>query len=641
MQQRRGGNKRKLGSFIGLSFVFCALYFFANSSVSGGFRAPASHFSVMAEQDDPARGAEELMDDAQRKRKIEVCGARALEFDSLSNFDERSTGYFPGRAKLLADSHEALLAKLLLIEQAKKSVDISTYIFTPDETAKAILDELRMAILRGVNVRVMIDGVGSVAETVIDQYRHLRALLLARKEMVKSGLKPGTVDIVVFHPLGRPRTYLSNFKDRLIDDVDLSSETALNWNRRSHDKILLIDKESREDAVAIVGGRNIDNHYFAFPAKDEDTYADLEVLLMNDPKSRDPRTLANTLGKHFQNLFCSKGNAWIRFKDFGETIEDSIVGEWANSFSRNATIHIEGAAARLENDPILKDLYAKMRGKGGADYLKQGLVSAGLSPGNEIQNLKRRGVDVFVDPNAPFVEKLFNGDSVYQQIRRLMRNADKSIDICTPYLFIPKNERECLKKWAMEKPGRTIRILSSSKATSDSALTLTPFELESVPDLLSEGPYRCVDPITHKISVGLFNNLDSKIQVYQFGRLNNRIFKKGKIQDHLGRLVHPNEFYGKLHAKFGVIDGKYSFIGSHNLDQRSRRLNSETAFFIDSPKIASDTTQFFESLIQKSYLFGDPDLDLMNEREELGTRRKMMSIVDFIMKRYPKAGFAN
>lgn len=624
--------------------ISCASHFAGHTldpalNTRGGLRAPASF------NDPNERGSEELMAEGKKKRKIEVCGTRALSIDTLSNFDDRSTGWFPGRAKILASSHEALLAKLLLIEQAKKSIDLSTYIFTPDETAGAILDELRMAILRGVNVRFMIDGAGSLSEALSDQYRHLSALLLARKEMVKAGLKPGTVDIVVFHPLGRAQTFLSNFKDRLIEKVDVASETALNWDRRSHDKILLVDKESREDAIAIVGGRNIDNHYYAFPDKDDDTYADLEVLLMNDPRSpsslNDERTLETTLGKHFQNLFCSKGNAWIDLKDFGDAIENSVVGEWANSFSRNATIRIEGGAARIEGDPVLKDLYAKMKGASGADFVKEGLVNVRLSPGNEIQNLKRRGSDVFVDPNAPFVEKLYNGDSIYQQIRKLIRRADTSIDICTPYLFLPRGERECMKKWVMEKPGRTIRIVSSSKATSDSAMTLTAFELESVPELLKEGPYRCVDPMTHQISEGVFNNSDSKIQIYQYGKLNNRIFSKGAIRDHLGRLVHPSEYYGKLHAKFGIIDGRYSFIGSHNLDQRSRRLNSETAFFVDHPKIAADTTRFFETLISKSYLYGDPDLDLMNDREELSTRKNAMSILDFINKHYPEAGFVN
>lgn len=638
---RRGWSKNKLiGPILGLFSICCGIYFSSHVTALGvpalrGMRAPASF------NDPNERGSEELMSESQKQRKIEVCGARALDIDTLSNFDDRSTGWFPGQAKLLANSHEALLAKLLLIEQAKTSVDISTYIFTPDETAVAILDELRMAILRGVNVRFMIDAGGSIAETLTDQYRHFRALLLARKEMVNAGLKPGTVDIVIFHPLGRARTFLSNFKDRFINEVDVASETALNLDRRSHDKILIVDKESRQDAVAIVGGRNIDNHYYAYPEKDDGTYADLEVLLMNDPRSKDSRTLENTLGKYYQNLFCSKGNAWIDLKDFGDTIENSVIGDWANSFSRNATIQIEGGAARMESDPILKDLYVKMKGRSGADFLQEGMENVRLSPGNEIQNLKRRALDVFVDPNAPFVEKLYNGDSVYQQIRRLIRKADKSIDICTPYIFIPRNERECMKKWVMEKPGRTIRILSSSKATSDSTLTLTSFELESVPELLKEGPYRCVDPMTHVISEGVFNNSNSRIQIYQFGKLNNRMFTQGTIRDHLGRIVHPSEYYGKLHAKFGVVDGRYSFIGSHNLDQRSRHLNSETAFFVDSPKIAADTTRFFETLVQKSYLYGDPDLELMNEREELSNRKKVMSVLGFINKHFPEAGFAN
>jgi len=609
-----------IGMVVGLLSISCGVHLAEHAFAHGILRGPASY--------EDERGAEEIIDDAVKQRKIEVCGAHALFVDTLSNFDDRGTGWFPGRALLLADSHEAILAKLLLIQKAKISVDLSTYIFAPDETSEAVLDALRLALLRGVHVRFMIDAGGSVGETLGDQYRHLRALLMAHSEMEKSGLKVGKLDIVIFHPLGRLNTMLSNFKERLFDQVDVASETSLNWNRRSHDKIFMIDKESREDAVAIVGGRNLDNKYFGYPERDQDTYEDMEVLVTNDPGSRDPRMLSNTLGAHFQNLFCSKGNSWLKFNDFA-------------GLSRDALEDIEGAAGRLVNTPLLRDLYARMAGTSGYDFMRSGLVSAQLSPGNEIQNLKRRGSDVFVDPNAPFVEKLYNGNSVYLQVRRLMHDADKSIDICSPYIFIPLNERECLKKWAMEKPGRKIRILSTSAATSDSALTLAAFERESAPELLREGHYRCADPKTHEISEGEFDNHDSKIQVYQYGRLNDKIFKSGKVRDHLGRLVKLIAVYGKLHAKYGVIDGRYSFIGSHNLDQRSRRLNSETAIFVDSQKIAADTTREFEKLIQKSYQYGDPDLQLMNEQSEVRTRNKLMSILAFINKHFPEAGFAN
>lgn len=188
---------------------------------------------------------------------------------------------------------------------------------------------------------------------------------------------------------------------------------------------------------------------------------------------------------------------------------------------------------------------------------------------------------VLGDAKTPFVKKLKSGDSIHRQIRRLIHSADRSIDICSPEVFIQSNERECLKKWVMEKPGRTIRVLSSVQAASDGALplaSLLPFERESASELLSEGPYRCVDPLTHQISEGIFNNLDSKIQVFK---------------------------QGDLRARFGVIDGKRSFIGSHYFDQHSRRLSSDTAFVVDNSKIASDMTRYFESLIRNSSHVGD------------------------------------
>jgi phosphatidylserine/phosphatidylglycerophosphate/cardiolipin synthase-like enzyme len=248
---------------------------------------------------------------------------------------------------------------------------------------------------------------------------------------------------------------------------------------------------------------------------------------------------------------------------------------------------------------------------------------------------------VFVDPNAPFVDNMRNGDSVYYQIRRLVGEADKTVDICTPYIFLSQNERDCFKKWAMEKPGRRVRVLSNSSVTSDSALAMTTFEYESAPELMREGHYRCVDPKTHEVSEGEFDNHDKKIQVYLLGRLDNMMLNKGIVKDSRGRFVLLSEFYGKLHAKFGIVDGRYSFVGSHNLDQRSKHLNSETAFFIDNPKVASVLTQEFEKAIKRSYLYGDPDLEIMNARPEIRLRKKLMTVLDFINKKFPKAGYAN
>jgi cardiolipin synthase C len=43
---------------------------------------------------------------------------------------------------------------------------------------------------------------------------------------------------------------------------------------------------------------------------------------------------------------------------------------------------------------------------------------------------------------------------------------------------------------------------------------------------------------------------------------------------------------GLLHAKFAVADRRVSLVGSHNLDPRSERLNSESAIVFESPELA-------------------------------------------------------
>ena len=52
-----------------------------------------------------------------------------------------------------------------------------------------------------------------------------------------------------------------------------------------------------------------------------------------------------------------------------------------------------------------------------------------------------------------------------------------------------------------------------------------------------------------------------------------------------------------LHAKLYVLDRQRLFIGSMNLDQRSRRLNTEVGLIIDSPELAQETAKRFEAMI--------------------------------------------
>jgi putative cardiolipin synthase len=58
-----------------------------------------------------------------------------------------------------------------------------------------------------------------------------------------------------------------------------------------------------------------------------------------------------------------------------------------------------------------------------------------------------------------------------------------------------------------------------------------------------------------------------------------------------------------LHAKFYVFDRKEAFIGSRNLDARSRELNTEIGIFVQSPEIAEQAAKMFEVSMLPQYTF--------------------------------------
>jgi putative cardiolipin synthase len=59
-----------------------------------------------------------------------------------------------------------------------------------------------------------------------------------------------------------------------------------------------------------------------------------------------------------------------------------------------------------------------------------------------------------------------------------------------------------------------------------------------------------------------------------------------------------------LHAKFYVFDRKDLFIGSMNLDARSRRLNTEMGFIMDNTELAQQQAGRFEAMtrLDNAYL---------------------------------------
>jgi cardiolipin synthase C len=65
----------------------------------------------------------------------------------------------------------------------------------------------------------------------------------------------------------------------------------------------------------------------------------------------------------------------------------------------------------------------------------------------------------------------------------------------------------------------------------------------------------------------------------------------GKKSDSIGEL-HAS--LGRLHAKLAVVDSRFLFIGSMNMDGRSARWNTEVGLVIDSPELAGEVASLLK-----------------------------------------------
>src|SRR5690606_7743 len=132
------------------------------------------------------------------------------------------------RVEPLRNGEEAYPAMLAAIRGAEHSVRLSTYIFGTRGVGGEFIDALADARKRGVDVRVLLDGIGEL-------YSWPRAGLELRRRGIRAAR---------FLP------------PRLIPP-------ALRINLRNHRKILVVDH-----AVAFTGGMNIDvRHLVADPAR--------------------------------------------------------------------------------------------------------------------------------------------------------------------------------------------------------------------------------------------------------------------------------------------------------------------------------------------------------------------------------------
>jgi putative cardiolipin synthase len=146
--------------------------------------------------------------------------------------------------ELVTSGREAFAGRYAFATAAQKTIDVQYFLWNGDATGRELLTALLDAADRGVRVRMLLDD-----------------LYLAGKDTSLSVLNEHpNIEVRLFNPFDWRMSHLPDF---LVDFARI--------DHRMHDKAFIVD-----NAVAVVGGRNIGDPYFS--ANDQSNFRDVDLF---------------------------------------------------------------------------------------------------------------------------------------------------------------------------------------------------------------------------------------------------------------------------------------------------------------------------------------------------------------------------
>ncbi|MBW2478381.1 MAG: phospholipase D family protein [Deltaproteobacteria bacterium] len=160
-------------------------------------------------------------------------------------FDEKAQQH-PGKSgfTIISKGRRAFTGRIAMTALAEKTIDLQYYIWEPDTTGRILALRLIEAADRGVRVRILLDD----------------HTLESRDPGIASMDAHPNIEIRVFNPFAHRGSRLFGF----LTDFD-------RINHRMHNKLVVVD-----NVLAIVGGRNIGDHYFG--VEPDTNFRDLDVF---------------------------------------------------------------------------------------------------------------------------------------------------------------------------------------------------------------------------------------------------------------------------------------------------------------------------------------------------------------------------
>jgi putative cardiolipin synthase len=307
---------------------------------------------------------------------------------------------------MLHEGRSAFAARAHVTARAERSIDVQTYIWRPDLTGKYLAYEILQAADRGVHVRMLLDDLDA----------------RAKNDPLAALDSHPNIEVRLFNPMASRRGVLRAAGEFL--------RSFRRLNHRMHVKNWIADNR-----VAIAGGRNVGDEYFA--ASDATNFADLDLMMVGKVVRDGSREFDRYWNSGAVYAIADLDPALAARADLGalRTEFDAVVQE----------ITLSRYANELRDDAKLRDMAA-----GKLDmYWDAGAILVADDP------LKAQAADTLDKSN------------VLRTLLPRMQAANAAVFVISPYFVPGKSGTQMLIELAGR--GIAVRVLTNSLAANDVA----------------------------------------------------------------------------------------------------------------------------------------------------------------------------
>ena len=495
---------------------------------------------------------------------------RALGGRAMAESTEQVPRHY---ATILDEGELSLVARLNLLRSATRSIDLQTYIFDTDDSARLVIDELLAAARRGVKVRVLIDQLSAISDVQM-----LGALSGAHANF----------ELRVYNPA------FGKAKLNYFDYVGSVLCCFRRFNQRMHNKLLVID-----DVIGVVGGRNYQDDYYDWDR--EYNFRDRDVMVAG-PEARE-------MAANFQAFWEARRSVPAeRLNDVGKTLLREGVPAMPEATFRYPE-RIERVDAEASD----------------ADFISREFVDTALpvKSVSYVADLPRK------HRNERSDEPLDGQHLTEPTLDALINSAQSEVLLQTPYLVLSKPAQKLFKGLRKRESPPRVVVSTNSLAATDNPVVYAlsykykrrnlrelgfniyeykPFPLDAPVDYqkLVPAPFDDVAKGTSRGSVIGGSAAGSNVRGSGSGRKSTP--GGSEVEREVLRTETRPSFLSTrpanrpvpvtrqgarmgLHAKSLVVDRRIGVIGTHNFDPRSENYNTEGAVIIDDPVFAEQLAQ--------------------------------------------------